>query len=72
MRLNEGNVANLFNRMGIALRWTFTSQNMLLIRAIISDRERQRSPMGMRLNERHRPALSVHKSDQATNSRDHL
>jgi hypothetical protein len=52
MRLNEG----------IALRCAFTSQNALLSRAIITDRERQRSPMGMRLNEEQRPALSAHMS----------
>jgi hypothetical protein len=41
VRLNEG----------IALRWAFTSQNNSLTRAIITDVERQRSPMGVRLND---------------------
>jgi hypothetical protein len=36
MRLNEGNPLSSFNRMGIALRWPFTSQDAFLNRVIHS------------------------------------
>jgi hypothetical protein len=44
--------------MGIALRRPFISHPTLPKRAITPDPERNRSKMGVRLNEKHRPAMS--------------